>query len=109
MTSNRPLEDWGKLRGDTAAVSALLDRLCITRTSSYSDRSALALTIIKATKRRLPIAKRHLLPSPDPLHKHSSASLNWYRFEAFLTGGFDGFPEDISPQRLPCDMSRIIP
>lgn len=26
MTSNRPVEDWGKLLGDTAAVSALLDR-----------------------------------------------------------------------------------
>jgi len=27
LTSNRPVEDWGKLLGDTAAVSALLDRL----------------------------------------------------------------------------------
>lgn len=27
ITSNRPVEDWGKLLGDTAAVSALLDRL----------------------------------------------------------------------------------
>jgi len=27
FTSNRPVEDWGKLLGDTAAVSALLDRL----------------------------------------------------------------------------------
>ena len=27
MTSNRPVEDWGKLLGDNAAVSALLDRL----------------------------------------------------------------------------------
>jgi DNA replication protein DnaC len=27
VTSNRPVEDWGKLLGDTAAVSALLDRL----------------------------------------------------------------------------------
>jgi DNA replication protein DnaC len=26
-TSNRPVEDWGKLLGDTAAVTALLDRL----------------------------------------------------------------------------------
>ena len=24
---NRPVEDWGKLLGDTAAVSAMLDRL----------------------------------------------------------------------------------
>lgn len=27
LTSNRPAEDWGKLLGDTAAVSAMLDRL----------------------------------------------------------------------------------
>src|SRR5215210_7906728 len=27
ITSNRPVEDWGQLLGDTAAVSALLDRL----------------------------------------------------------------------------------
>jgi DNA replication protein DnaC len=26
LTSNRPVEDWGKLLGDTAAVSAMLDR-----------------------------------------------------------------------------------
>ncbi|MCP5058080.1 MAG: ATP-binding protein, partial [bacterium] len=25
--SNRPIEDWGKLLGDTAAVTAMLDRL----------------------------------------------------------------------------------
>ncbi|MBV8891117.1 MAG: IS21-like element helper ATPase IstB [Acidobacteria bacterium] len=27
VTSNRPVEDWGRLLGDTAAVSAMLDRL----------------------------------------------------------------------------------
>ena len=27
MTTNRPLDDWGKLLGDTAAASAVLDRL----------------------------------------------------------------------------------
>jgi DNA replication protein DnaC len=27
LTSNRPVEDWGKLLGDVAAVGALLDRL----------------------------------------------------------------------------------
>ncbi len=27
MTSNRPVEDWGKLLGDVAAVSSMLDRL----------------------------------------------------------------------------------
>ena len=27
LSSNRPVEDWGKLHGDVAAVGALLDRL----------------------------------------------------------------------------------
>ena len=27
VTSNRPVEDWGKLLGDAAAVTAMLDRL----------------------------------------------------------------------------------
>jgi len=27
LTSNRPIEDWGKVLGDTAAVTAMLDRL----------------------------------------------------------------------------------
>ena len=27
ITSNRPIEDWGKLLGDTAAVTAMLDRM----------------------------------------------------------------------------------
>jgi DNA replication protein DnaC len=27
LTSNRPVEDWGKLLADTAAVTAMLDRL----------------------------------------------------------------------------------
>jgi DNA replication protein DnaC len=27
LASNRPIEDWGKLLGDTAAVAAMLDRL----------------------------------------------------------------------------------
>ncbi|HEV2057459.1 MAG TPA: IS21-like element helper ATPase IstB [Methylomirabilota bacterium] len=51
ITSNRPVEDWGKLFGDTAAVSAMLDRLLhhahvLTcgprswRTRLHSERSA---------------------------------------------------------------------
>ena len=27
LTSNRPVEDWGRLLGDTAAVTAMLDRV----------------------------------------------------------------------------------
>jgi DNA replication protein DnaC len=31
LTSNRPVADWGKLLGDTAAVTALLDQLIQSR------------------------------------------------------------------------------
>jgi hypothetical protein len=31
LTSNRPVEDWGKLLGDAAAVSAMLDRFLAPR------------------------------------------------------------------------------
>ena len=40
LTSNRPVEDWGKLLGDAAAVTAMLDRFCITATSSNAVRAA---------------------------------------------------------------------
>jgi DNA replication protein DnaC len=51
LTSNRPVEDWGKLLGDTAAVSSMLDRLlhhghvlkCGPR--SWRTRSATALPV----------------------------------------------------------------
>lgn len=36
LTSNRPVEDWGKLLGDAAAISAMLDRLltCLSQTNT---------------------------------------------------------------------------
>jgi IstB-like ATP binding protein len=46
LTSNRPVDDWGKLLGDTAAVTALLDRLAAScaraqmRTAQLADESA---------------------------------------------------------------------
>jgi DNA replication protein DnaC len=46
LTSNRPVDDWGKLLGDTAAVTALLDSLAPScpraevRTTELADESA---------------------------------------------------------------------
>jgi hypothetical protein len=41
LTSNRPVDEWGKLLGDTAAVTALLGNISITVTFnggySYSE------------------------------------------------------------------------
>ena len=39
MTSNRPVEDWGKLLGDSTAVSAMLDRLLTTVMSLNAVRA----------------------------------------------------------------------
>ena len=55
VTSNRPVEDWGKLLGDIAAVTAMLDRLLhhrhilkcgprSWRTKSQTDGAGKALT-----------------------------------------------------------------
>ena len=33
MTSNRPLDDWGKLMGDVPTATAILDRFRTTRRS----------------------------------------------------------------------------
>ena len=48
LTSNRPVEDWGKLLGDTAAVSAMLDRLLhhghVLRCGPRSWRTKAAIT-----------------------------------------------------------------
>jgi DNA replication protein DnaC len=56
LTSNRPIEDWGKLLGDTAAVTAMLDRLlhhahilkCGPRSWRSHDKHALKNTSRKA-------------------------------------------------------------
>ena len=40
LTSNRPVDDWGKLLGDSAAVTAMLDRLLhhVSKVNYYSRR-----------------------------------------------------------------------
>ena len=55
LTSNRPVEDWGKVLGDTAAVTAMLDRLlhhahllkCGPRSWRSRDKNALKNTARK--------------------------------------------------------------
>ena len=42
LTSNRPVEDWGKLLGDVAAVSAMLDRLTASRSCAQVRSPELA-------------------------------------------------------------------
>ena len=42
LTSNRPVDDWGKLLGDTAAVTALLDRAAASRARAQVRTAQLA-------------------------------------------------------------------
>ena len=42
LTSNRPVDDWGKLLGDSAAVSAMLDRLAAPRSCAQVRSAQLA-------------------------------------------------------------------
>jgi len=56
LTSNRPVEDWGKLLGDTAAVTAMLDRLLhhahILKCGPRSWRSRVKTGLRKPTSER---------------------------------------------------------
>jgi len=56
LTSNRPVDDWGKLFGDTAAVTALLDRLLhhghILKCGPRSWRTKLKSSLPKGTPTR---------------------------------------------------------
>lgn len=61
MTSNRPIEDWGKLLGDVPAASAILDRLL-----SRAD-------IIPMTGRSHRLAQKLSEPKPDKKTSKSQA------------------------------------
>jgi DNA replication protein DnaC len=54
LTSNRPVEDWGKLLGDVAAVTALLDRILhhghVLKCGPRSWRTKAATTIAGAAQ-----------------------------------------------------------
>ena len=53
LTSNRPVDEWGKLLGDTAAVTALLDRLLhhahVLKCGPRSWRTRVQTTLVEST------------------------------------------------------------
>ena len=59
LTSNRPVDDWGKLLGDTAAVTALLDRLLSMRTCSNVGRAAGGRSCKRICARRTERSRTH--------------------------------------------------
>jgi DNA replication protein DnaC len=54
LTSNRPVEDWGKLLGDVAAVAAMLDRILHHPKNGTSPRALNGemVTIVQHEQRR---------------------------------------------------------
>jgi hypothetical protein len=100
LTSNRPVDDWGKLLGDNAAVTALLDRLpCIMRTSSSAAREAGARKP-KPTSRTL--RPDHAIRSPhptpvSPLRQRPVCSSRGRLLCLWKTGNGPGFPQAEPP------------
>jgi len=71
LTSNRPVDDWGKLLGDTAAVTALL-ACSITRTCSSADHGAGAPRCIRTCAQRRP--RNNLDPPVEQLEQVSGST-----------------------------------
>ena len=63
MTSNRPLEDWGKLLGDVPSATAILDRF-LHHAEILIDRRARA-TACETRPRRVRSRSRFLANAPD--------------------------------------------
>jgi hypothetical protein len=71
LTSNRPVDDWGKLLGDTAAVTALLDRLLhhahVLKCGPRSGAPESTPTCDQRRSRSKPCVSSHVAPDPPPL------------------------------------------
>jgi len=78
ITSNRPLEDWGKLLGDNAAASAILDRLL--------HRGHLLK--FEGKSYRLKEASKRLALEKKKLNYPRSANLKVGDFDPATGGGF---------------------
>ncbi len=75
LTSNRPVDDWGKLLGDTATVTALLDRLLHHAHGPKSCRPTAGASAAASTKRpamlaRTPGGPLQALVGQPLLHRH---------------------------------------
>ena len=97
LSSNRPMEDWGKLLGDAAAVSAMLDRLlrhghllkCGPR--SWLENQTGRARAIGQTRRaqrgsRRRIAARGLLAAWWTIAEHLLEADLWPGFDGSLLG-----------------------
>jgi hypothetical protein len=74
LTSNRPVEDWGKLLGDSAAVTGMLDRLLHHgHALKCGPRSWRTKTLLRsgapASTSRLMCSKNSSIPLGDCTHK----------------------------------------
>lgn len=78
VTSNRPLEDWGKLFGDTPAVTAFLDRLM--HHSHFIEMRGKSYRLHESSKNaRL----RQVPKEQEIIHRHKSLRTGWQGLKAF--------------------------
>ena len=87
MTSNRPLEDWGKLIGDVPAATAILDRF-------LHNAEIIAIT---GKSYRLSRAAAEAIPDPVPDSEGGHKSQRGRRSTA--GGGVVSPPEDTAPAK----------
>ena len=81
LTSNRPVDEWGKLLGDTAAVTALLDRLLhhahVLKCGPRSWRTRVRTTLVESNRRRVTGGESVAHPA---LSHRAAVRTPWARF-----------------------------
>jgi hypothetical protein len=88
MTSNRPIEEWGKLLSDLPAAGAILDRLLHHANSSPSPAEATDSSQMLSTRRPSPSAQvlnnasNQPMPEPRASSAPTPASSNSMRWKA---------------------------
>jgi hypothetical protein len=95
MTSNRPVDDWGKLLGDTPAVTAMLDRLIddghVIRCGPKSWRTRKHASLPSESNLRTTLPSRRRSTGPF---------LNWPVLKRSQLAGFQAITEGSSRARL---------
>ena len=87
LTSNRPVYEWGKLLGDTAAVTALLDRLLhhahVLKCRPRSWRTRVRTTLVESRGDAYPVGEAVAHPA---LSHRAAVRTPWARFFPPLSG-----------------------
>ena len=104
MTSNRPVEDWGKLLGDTPAVAAMLDRLLHHGHVLQVRPAKLAVSPSRRPRKIAPGARLSPAPRlgrPGGSYRKSTSSVETVETNQEADGGDPAQPTCSSPPRAP--------